>query len=470
MSRVRVRMVPKTKDSASITVDLGEITPNTAKLFAPDPGRAATALRGAFSLGMESTITRHNSLDSRVPTDQFKSLFGTDLVDRQRESSEHNIRSLGAGEFVSSRQELQVPDSLKDSIAFAYLPSPVEHFAATAVAPKTSLYHLNLSDVVSFLGAGHCHRRGWTGRGIRVAMTDSGFAAHPYFDRQGYNITRVNTPETEHPMIDLSGHGTGESANVLVMAPDVHLIGVKHDDYSALALETALEQNPHICTNSWGWNIDTRTKEELKLTEPNVFNEIRDIESIVNDAIDDGVLMIFAAGNGHHAFPGSMPHVISAGGVTVNNDDSLEASSYASSFTSRLYPGRQVPDFCGAVGESSASGPMKGHIMLPVPRDCELEGENLPQSKSRRGWGIFSGTSAAAPQIAGLAALLLSVDADLSPANVKSILTSTSTDVTRGRTALGDTATVGHDLATGSGFVDARAACLLAEQLRIDNP
>jgi hypothetical protein len=73
-------------------------------------------------------------------------------------------------------------------------------------------------------------------------MTDTGFANHPYFISQGYNIARVSTPTTEHPMIDTIGHGTGESANVLVMAPDCRFIGVKHNDYSAEALETALDQ------------------------------------------------------------------------------------------------------------------------------------------------------------------------------------------------------------------------------------
>lgn len=466
MSRIRVRMVPKTKEAASITVDLSEITPQTAKLFAPDRGRAATALRASFGLGIAGKMTRNFSIDSKVPQENFKQIFAADLVDRPRPASEHNVKSSAAATHVSSDRELAVPDSLKDTIAFAYIPTPPEFFATTAVAPKVSLYHLSLADVVAALKAGHCHRRGWTGRGIRVVMADSGFAAHPYFDRHGYNITRVHTPETEHPMIDGSGHGTGESANVLAVAPDVHLIGVKHDDYSAMALETSLEQKPHISTHSWGWDVDVHSKDDLKHDNPNLFNELRDVESIVNDAIDDGVVMIFSAGNGHHAFPGSMPHVISAGGTTVNADESLEASSYASSFASQLYPGRQVPDFCGVVGEFRDPGPMKGHIMLPVPDGSKREGDNMPANKSKKGWGIFSGTSAAAPQLAGVAALLLSADPDLTPEQIKSILASTAIDVTRGTTALGDAAAPGHDAATGAGFVDARAAALLAERLR----
>jgi hypothetical protein len=65
-----------------------------------------------------------------------------------------------------------------------------------------------------------------------------------------------------------------------------------------------------------------------------------------------------------------------------------------------------------------------------------------------------------------VAALLLSVDPDLTAEQIKSILASTATDVTRGTTALGDSAAPGHDAATGAGFVDAKAACLLAERLR----
>ena len=114
------------------------------------------------------------------------------------------------------------------------------------------------------LNGARCHRRGWTGRNIRVAMTDTGFANHPYFVSNGYNIERVSTATTEHPLVDTSGHGTGESANVLVMAPDCHFIGVKHNDYSAAALETALAQNPRIITNSWGWDIDNQSLTDLK--------------------------------------------------------------------------------------------------------------------------------------------------------------------------------------------------------------
>lgn len=459
---IHVRLVPKTRQAESIVEDLREITPRVAKRFSPDPARAADALRSCSRLGMRSRVTPHHSVDMIVARNKIQQVFKTKIVD-EKKLKRTTRRSIGKEKFATPATELQVPDEMKDTIAFAYIPTPPQFFASF-VPPIVSHYHLRLGDVLAAFNGGQCHRKGWTGRGIKVAMTDTGFANHPYFSVHGYNITRLATSATEHPLIDTSGHGTGESANVLILAPDCSFVGVKHDDYSAMALETALDQNPKIITNSWGWDIDEQSKEDLKAADPNLFNELRDVENIISDAVDDGVVMIFSAGNGHHAFPGSFPYVISAGGVTVYEDGTLSASSYASSFQSQLYPGRQVPDFCGIVGEYSTAQYLKGHIMLPVPDGSELEGENMPASQDNKGWGVFSGTSAAAPQIAGTAALMLSANPNLTPLQVKSILSGTARDVTAGSSGLGDSASAGPDAATGAGFIDAYQACLLAEQ------
>ncbi len=175
--------------------------------------------------------------------------------------------------------------------------------------------------------------------------------------------------------------------------------------------------------------------------------------------------MIFSAGNGHLAFPASIPDVLAIGGATVEQTGKLKASSYASSFRSQLYPGREVPDVCGIVGEYASNRPLKGHIMLPVPNESELEGENMPGNQSKKGWGIFSGTSASAPQTAGIVALLLQINPNLTPNQIKSILSDTATDITRGTTASGDTAHIGYDNATGAGFINTFEACLRADSL-----
>src|SRR5262249_10943260 len=158
-------------------------------------------------------------------------------------------------------------------------PRPVEYHNVSYLPPMEDNYHLRLDTVVHAVNAARCHRQGWSGRGVKVAMTDSGFARHPYLDRGGYNIVRLPGPGGQDPEKDLSGHGTGESANILAIAPDVTLICVKQGSSAAGDLETALAQEPDILTNSWGWSIDDQSKAELQVSDPNMSNELIDIET-----------------------------------------------------------------------------------------------------------------------------------------------------------------------------------------------
>ena len=107
---------------------------------------------------------------------------------------------------------------------------------------------------------------------------------------------------------------------------------------------------------------------------------------------------MFSAGNGHVAFPGMMPEVISAGGVYVDQSGAMRASDYASAFTSKIYPGREVPDACGLVGKADNGAQ---YIMLPVQPGCEIDRQNSDRTGLNDGWAVISGTSAAAPQMAG---------------------------------------------------------------------
>ena len=461
--RIRIRMVPKSQTGASIKNHFGHLSSSTLSDFAPNPENSRRALIKAGDLGIEASETEGKNLNGFIALKDFQKVFGVDLKEKKF-ASKLAERVVTKESFMTPKVELNVPAELANDIDFVYVPTPPLFFGLDPVPPQASVYHLRVEDVARIIRAYRCHRQGWTGRGVRLAMADSGFARHPFFDLYDFNVTRITTPSTSSPEVDTSGHGTGESANALVIAPDCQFFGIKHDDYSAEALETSLAQNPKVITNSWGWDIDNQNLNSLQTNDPNLYNELVDVERIIKDAIDSGVTVIFSAGNGHRAFPGCMPDVISAGGTTVSATGELSASSYASSFVSKFYPSRNTPDFCGIVGESGTA-PLKGHIMLPVPSGCELEGDNMTPAQSNSGWGIFSGTSAAAPQIAGVVALMLSVNPNLKPAEIKGILSSTATDVKKGKTAHGETAKVGKDLATGSGLVNALNACLRAQQL-----
>ena len=148
----------------------------------------------------------------------------------------------------------------------------------------------------------------------------------------------------------------------------------------------------------------------------------------------------------------------------MGEDGSLQASNYASAFSSRIYPGREVPDVCGLVGMQ----PKAIYIMLPVQPGDNIDAGNAgrvfpdgDQTPADDGWAAFSGTSAAAPQLAGVAALIKQVAPNITPPLLKAVLTYTARDVVTGVSNVvpdlnaGLPAGPGPDGATGAGLVDA---------------
>jgi subtilisin family serine protease len=88
-------------------------------------------------------------------------------------------------------------------------------------------------------------------------------------------------------------------------------------------------------------------------------------------------------------------------------------------------------------------------------------------TQSDDGWAVISGTSAAAPQIAGVCALLKQAQPSLSPTLVKQILIASARDVKKGKSCMGDRAGKGFDSATGAGLVDAYKAYRLTRSIMV---
>lgn len=344
---------------------------------------------------------------------------------------------------------------------------PIYYFQSdlpSAVPPTTPNEYLSVPDgVAEGLNATLVHQQGITGKGIKVVMVDSGCYPHPFFSQHNYNLTVCLAPGSCDSTTDESGHGTGESANVLAIAPDVTLTMVKADVAiggktkninSISAFRTAVALQPDIISCSWG--------SDERRCHLSPYNRL--LAAIVADAMRQGIIVVFSAGNGHYSFPAQHPEVIAAGGVYLHLNGSLrgqlEASNYASSFISPIYPGRQVPDMCGLVGTL----PCGSYIMLPVPPGSEVDrGLALSPDGTEEsdGWAAFSGTSAAAPQLAGICALMKQVNPQLSPAEAKRILQHTARDVVEGfsnPSSSGASARAGPDLATGYGLADADKA------------
>ncbi|WP_239460871.1 S8 family serine peptidase [Bacillus cereus] len=242
-------------------------------------------------------------------------------------------------------------------------------------------------------------------------MIDSGWYKHPYFTERGYRFNPVQLgPDSTNPEHDESGHGTGESANIFATAPDVDFTMVKYNLISSNGtLNKAVQLRPDVISISWG--SDLRHESEFSAAD-------RLFAATIAEAVAQGITVVCSAGNGQWSFPSQHPDVISAGGVYMHADGTFEASPYASGFSSPVFEGRNSPDVCGLVGFPLGAR----YIMLPVePNDVidnQLFGGTHPngdETCNNDGWAAFSGTSAAAPQLAGICALLKQASPDLSP-------------------------------------------------------
>ncbi len=426
--------------------------------------RAASMLREA---GFDVLQVSPASINIAGPRELYQRAFNTRLYVEQRPV----IKEFGeatVGEFIDS-SDTEMPGLISprgtpfaDVLEGIAIEEPRYFMGASMFAPPKSYWHMRVPGDVSLgCNADRAHRVGVTGSGVRVAMVDTGWFRHPYFVGRGYHAAPVVLgPGAANPLADEIGHGTGESANLFAVAPDVEFLPVKMSFVNTIgAFNAAVALAPHVITCSWGSD-----KRKGPLTAAD-----QALAAAVAAAVAAGITVVFSAGNGHWSFPGQHPDVISAGGVFLAPDESLRASDYASGFMSGIYPERRVPDLCGLVGML----PRAAYIMLPLDPGDQMDvgtagGEHPDgdETDAGDGWACFSGTSAAAPQLAGAAALVKQACPALTPAEVRIILMSTARDVTAGTCSPstgGNAAVAGPDTATGNGLVDAHKAVMVAK-------
>jgi subtilisin family serine protease len=447
-----------------------------------DPLDVDRALLELHRRGLETSIRGRLTASVRCNRKEYETLFGTSLAAFKLPSTAS--AQFQAFYFPPDGARWNPDPAVAAMIDDAYIQWPHIHLAKrapranppraagvpSATPPALDRFHLKVpADVARLINATAIHQEGRTGRGVRIAMVDSGFAhAHPFFTTHNFTSTVTLAPGATSRSTDPNGHGTGESANVFAIAPGATFIGVKVDNdedpqAGATLLEgfqEALRHDPHIISVSLGYDLRQPGTNAPMASLP---NSLVALEAEIEAAVADGVVVVFAAGNGHYSFPGQMKEVISAGGVFVDRGGRMRASDYASAFKSPIYSGRTVPDFCGLVGLR----PYADYIMLPIPPGCDIDREQGAHDGTTRtdGWGVFSGTSAAAPQLAAVCALLLEKNPGLTPGDVKAVLKRSARDVTTGSAnpasdprGSGLRASTGADGATGAGLVDAFAA------------
>ena len=274
-----------------------------------------------------------------------------------------------------------------------------------------------------------------------VAVIDDGVEAHEDLQNTsgGSRVLSGFTPATGATGAPISGGAHGQACSGIIaashnnigvrgVAPGVQLVpvnifaGGETTQDLADAFTFAKNSGAAVISNSWGY------PSSCGLSYSNLTAAINDASN--NGRSGLGCVVVFAAGNSYGTcvdYPADIASVVAVGAVT-----NLGArSNYSNQGT--------------ALDVVAPSNPAPGQSGAGVRTIDRMGSAGYSSGNYTPGFG---GTSAACPVVAGVAALVLSVDPGATSASVRSTLTTTATDM----------GSPGFDNSFGFGRVNALAA------------
>lgn len=470
--RVNVEvLLPAAEGGLSALSSEETISCSNIEAFRPHRAAPDITARRLIDLGFKVVALSSHGISLAATPSLFTRTFGTKLDVR----SIHRVqcgRPMRERSFYAPADDAtwELPARLKGVIEGAYIQRPAI-YCESPLPPNVGYFHLKVpADVAMLTRASAVHQQGITGRGVKVVMIDSGFFNHRYYQSNNLSASVVLTDNALNPEDDSNGHGTAQAANLFATAPGISFVMVKQGLTEASpAFQTAMDLGPDIIVCSWCFDLAGGSPGRRHL--PAVPSDLKRLEMLIVEAVSRGICVVCAAGNGQVAFPAMHPTVIAAGGAFVEPDLKVRASDLASAFDSRPFPGRHVPDLCGFVGMRPAGV----YIMLPTQPGSDLDRSNSARGPFPAGdltvpgdgWVVTSGTSAAAPQIAGVCALLKQKRPSLTPQQMRQALIAGAADCSRGSAnpdsneGVAMQSGAGPDGATGHGIVNAAASVAL---------
>jgi serine protease AprX len=320
---------------------------------------------------------------------------------------------------------------------------------------------------------------GYTGAGVGVAIVDSGITEWhddlTFANGQGQRVAHFADFVNGYTQAyDDFGHGThvagivagnGRDMNGVrsAIAPDAHIIALKaldgegHGTISMIiaAIDYAVANKDALNIRVLNLSLGAAVTESYH-TDP--------LTLAAKRAVDAGIVVVASAGNlgkaangqpqyGAIGSPGNAPWVITVGasshnGTVVRQDDTIAA------FSSR------GPTMIDYEAKPDLVAPGYGVVSLsdPVSRFYTAKSQYLLGGLLGTSYSPYltlSGTSMAAPVVAGSVALMLQANPSLTPNLVKAILQFTSQEYP------------GYDALTqGTGFLNTRGAVVLAEYFK----
>ncbi len=288
------------------------------------------------------------------------------------------------------------------------------------------------TDYADVVGADVVWAQGITGKGVTVAVVDSGLTLGQTGLDKGTNpkagsrlFAFKDYVENKRSPVDASGHGThvtGVIANAKVgadgewtgIAPDVNLVSVR-----VLAADGSSTYSKVI--KGIQWVVEHQEEYRIRvlnlsLVAPALVPYWADpLNRAVSKAWEEGIVVVVAAGNSGPdpmsiSVPGNNPYVITVGAFTDNFTPNEWGDDYITPFSASgpTYDAFAKPDVV-------APG---GHIVSTMPANSYLA-KKYPDNKNATGYYSLAGTSQSAAVVSGIVALVLSANPDLTPDEVK---------------------------------------------------
>ena len=286
------------------------------------------------------------------------------------------------------------------------------------------------------------HEHSIFGKGVTVAIVDTGISLHKDFVEGGNRVIAFEDFISHHKEpYDDNGHGThvagiiggngfSSKGKYIGVAPACSFVGVK-------VLDSRGDGNISDVLAGLQWIIDNRKKYNIRIVNISVGTSAKDnldenslLVQGVNAVWDSGVVVVVAAGNN-----GPGPMSISTPGIsrkviTVGSSDDNVAVEVFGSNRTKDYSGRGPTPFC--IKKPDIVAPGSNIISCNISRitaRAKNNGLRLSSSESPMMYTIKSGTSMATPVVTGAIALLLSAHPEFSNREVKLRLRNCAVDL-----------------------------------------
>ena len=283
------------------------------------------------------------------------------------------------------------------------------------------------------------HERGYTGKGVGVAIVDTGIALHRDFIEGGNRVigfvdfvNHRNEPYDDnghgsHVAGIIGGNGFSSKGRYKGVAPECNLIGVKVLDHRG-------DGNISDVLAGLQWIMDNRKKYNIRIVNISVGTSAKDnldenslLVQGVDAVWDNGIVVVVAAGNN-----GPGPMSISTPGIsrkviTVGSSDDNVAVEIFGNSKSKDYSGRGPTPFC--IKKPDIVAPGSNIISCNISRYSLRSKDASPYANSPMMYTVKSGTSMATPVVSGAIALLLSKYPELTNKEVKLKLRESAVDL-----------------------------------------